>query len=177
MIIQRTPVSSAIPFNLSDVADHGRLSYPGDTAEVQRMALAAAREFEDFAHVALLDQTVTVTITDLTPVAILAMPIGPLLDPLSVTFTAAGVGFQDFSVITGLRPGIFFNEDMPCGRVVITYLAGFGATAAAIPDDIRHAIADQAVAYFDARGPGDGKSNGMSPHMARIAARYRRVAL
>jgi len=43
--------------------------------------------------------------------------------------------------------------------------------------DILLAIADQASASFDVRGAGDGKSNGMSPHMARIAARYRRVAL
>jgi uncharacterized phiE125 gp8 family phage protein len=177
MIIQRTPVSSATPFNLPEVAEHGRLTYPGDQAEVHRLSLAAAREFEDFAQIALLDQTVSVTLEEPIRSAMLALPIAPLVDPLSVDITVDGLAFDAFAVITGLRPAIRFTGDKPCGLVVISYLAGFGATAAAIPDDVKHAVADQAIAYYEIRGPGDGKSNGMSPHMARIAARYRRVAL
>ena len=32
-------------------------------------------------------------------------------------------------------------------------------------------------ALGDAKGEGDGKTNRMSPHMARVASRYRRVAI
>jgi uncharacterized phiE125 gp8 family phage protein len=176
MIIQRTPVSSATPFNLPDVVDHVRVDDP-NAAELNRLSHAAAREFEDYAQIALLDQTVSVTIDDPIRSALLALPIDPLVDPLSVEITVDGVAFDAFAVNAGLRPAIRFTEDKPCGFVVITYLAGFGATAAAIPDEVKHAVADQALAYFDERGVGDGKSNGMSPHIARMAARYRRVAL
>jgi uncharacterized phiE125 gp8 family phage protein len=177
MIIQRTSVSSALPINVADVARHGRFEESFFAIEAQGLSLAAVREFEDFAQVALLDQTISVTIEGPIRCAMLALPIAPLIDPLSVVVTVDGAPFEGFAVITGLRPAIRFTNEKPGGLVFITYLAGFGSTAYAVPSDIRHAIADQASALFDTRGPGDGKSNGMSPHMARIAARYRRVAL
>lgn len=177
MIIQRTQAVGGSPFNLNDVMDHARLSDPYFLAEAQRLALAAAREFEAYAQLALLDQTITVTIDEPIRCAMLALPVAPLIDVLSVEVTVDGVAFASVAVIAGLRPAIRFTDDKPTGLVVIQYLAGFGSSAAALPADIRHAIADQACANFETRGAGDGKSNGMSPHMARVAARYRRVAL
>ncbi len=177
MIIQRTPVSNGMPINVADVARHGRFDENRFVTEAQDLSMAAAREFEDFAQIALLDQTISVMIEGPIKCAMLALPIAPLIDPLSVVVTVDGAPFEGFAVITGLRPAIRFTDEKPSGLVFVTYLAGFGSTAYAVPSDIRHAIADQASALFDTRGPGDGKSNGMSPHMARIAARYRRVAL
>ena len=177
MIIQRTQAVGGSLFNLSDVMDHARLSDTYFLAEAQRLALAAAREFEAYAQLALLDQTITVTIDEPIRCAMLALPIAPLIDVLSVQVTVDGVAFDDFAVIAGLRPALRFTDEKPSGLVVIQYLAGFGSSDFALPADIRHAIADQATANFETKGAGDGKTNGLSPHMARIAARYRRVAL
>ena len=47
---------------------------------------------------------------------------------------------------------------------------------AANREQVRKTILDQASAFFDARGQ-DTEGTGMSAHMARIAARYRRVTL
>jgi hypothetical protein len=44
------------------------------------------------------------------------------------------------------------------GEIVITYQAGFGATLAAIPPDLQHAIIDQAVCAFDLRAHGPGSA-------------------
>jgi uncharacterized phiE125 gp8 family phage protein len=177
MIIQRTSVLTASPVNVAEVANHARIDESPFAAEAHRLSLAAAREFEDFAQIALLEQTIRVTIEDPIRCAMLALPIAPLVDPLSVEVTVDGVDFEGFAVITGLRPALRFIGEKPTGLVVVTYLAGFGATSSSLPEDIRHAIADHVVALFEVRGLSDGKGNGMSPHMARIAARYRRVAL
>jgi uncharacterized phiE125 gp8 family phage protein len=180
MIIQRTSVSNANPLIVTEVANHGRFEEPHFRGEVERLSMAAAREFEDYAQIALLDQTVSVTIEGPVRCAMLALPIAPLIDPLSVDVTVDGAPFEAFAVITGLRPAIRFTDEKPTGLVMVTYLAGFGPGAGDLPNDIRHAIADHVVALFQMRGelpPGGHAHTGMSPHMARIAARYRRVAL
>jgi len=178
MIIQRTPLTVALPFDLEAVAAHCRADdAPEFEAEVLRMASAAASEFEAYAQIALLDQSITVTLDGPIRKAMFALPIAPLIDPLSLAVTVDGTPTDSFAVVAGLRPAIRFTEGKPSGCVVIEYRAGFGETADDLPADIANAICDQASAYFDMRGADDFKSNGMSPHMARIAARYRRVAL
>jgi hypothetical protein len=178
MIVQRTPISNELPFELSVVAGHCRVDdIPAYAENLTRMASAAAFEFEAYAQVALLDQTITVTLENGTRRGVFDLPIAPLNDALTVEVTIDGLVTDAFAVITGQRPAIRFTNGRPCGFTVITYQAGFGATAAALPQDIANSICDQALALLDTPGAGDGKTNGMSPHMARVAARYRRVSL
>lgn len=177
MHIERTPISTNLPFDLTRVMEHCRVTASDGMAELQYMALAAAAEFEAYAAIALLTQTVKVTLDQPPRSCVLPLPIAPVLDPLSVEMTVDGLAFEDFAVVSGLRPAIRFTESKPCGLIIIQYEAGFGAEAINLPLDIRGAINDQAVSFFEIRGVGDGKTNGMSPHMARVAARYRRVAL
>ncbi len=177
MIVQRTPIAEGCPFDLETVAVHCRADMVDLLSEVGAIASAAALEFESYTQTALLLQTVQVTIEGRVQRSMMALPVAPLADPVSVSITVDGLPFDDFAVIAGLRPALHFSACKPCGLVVIEYQAGFGETHADVPEVILLAIADQASASFDVRGAGDGKSNGMSPHMARIAARYRRVAL
>lgn len=178
MIIQRTLLSASQPFVLSVVAAHCRTEYGSEfDVELARMAAAAANELEAYAQLALLEQTITVTLEDGPRRSVFDLPIAPVIDPLSVEVTVDGATFEDFAVITGQRPAIRFTSGKPCGLVVIQYQAGFGDSATDLPQDIENAICDQAAAFFDMRGAGDGKTNGMSPHMARVAARYRRVSV
>lgn len=178
MIIQRTPLTEAAPFDLSQLHDHARVTGINDfDAELFSLGHAAAAELEAYAGVALLDQTVTVTLDGWPRSAWLPLPVAPLLDALSVSITADGTAFEAFAVVTGLRPALRLSGAKPCGLIVIQYQAGFGADSRDIPADLTLAILDQALVGFDDKGLGDGKTNGMSPHAARIAARYRRVAL
>jgi uncharacterized phiE125 gp8 family phage protein len=176
MIVQRLTQSVELPFDQANLAEHSRVT-TDDAAELIHHGIAAASELEQYAQIALLDQTIRVTLERWPRASTLALPIAPVLDPLSVTVTADGVAYDAFAVVTGQRPAIRLTGAKPCGVIVIEYQAGFGALAEDLPPDLLHAIMDQAAALYDARGPGDGKSNGMSPHMARIAARYRRVAI
>lgn len=177
MIVQRTSVSTDLPFYIEDVALHCRVTNLELIGEASRMASAAASELEAYAQLALLTQTITVTLENGPPRSWFELPVAPMLDPLSVAVTVDGVPYEGFAVVAGLRPAVRFTSGKPCGLVVITYGAGFGDTADDIPADLSSAICDQAAANFTTRGDGDGKSNGMSPHMARAAARYRGVSI
>jgi uncharacterized phiE125 gp8 family phage protein len=177
MIVQRALIATGSPFRLVDVAAHCRVTAAGIDEELSRLASAAANELEAYAQLALLMQTITVTLESGPPRSWFELPVAPLLDPLSVAVTVDGLAYEAFAVVAGLRPAVRFTSAKPCGLVVITYDAGFGTAASDVPPDLSNAISDQAAAYFFMRGEADGKSNGMSPHMARVAARYRRVSL
>ncbi|WP_050525527.1 head-tail connector protein [Pseudorhodobacter aquimaris] len=179
MIVDRSPLSGLpAPFDLATVLLHCRLGNDTDAVnEATLHATAAALEIEAYASIALLHQTIYISMAEWPDVAWMALPIAPLLDPATVTVTARGDEFEGFTVTTGHRPKLWIDGPAPRGDVVIEYKAGFGDKASNIPADLALAIMDQASAFYDLRGAGDGKSSGLSPHAARIAARYRRVSL
>lgn len=175
MIIERLERPLNVIVHLDDVKDHARISGDDDDMAIQRMANAAAREAEDFAQIALLSQAVRVTLEAWPRGHSFRLPISPLLDWESVTVTADGEPFEDFSTLTGHRPELRITAARPCGQIVIEYVAGYGERAEDIPEDLRLAVMDQAAAYYDARGPGDPRAQAQSPHFARIIGRYRGV--
>lgn len=176
MIVQRLerPLSNVL--SLQDLALHTRTDGMDEVLpELQRFALAAVCEAEDLAQIALLSQAVRVTLDAWPRGNCLRLPIGPLLDWDSVSVSAGGVDFEDFTTTTGMRPELRLVGARPLGQVVIEYFAGFSEEGENIPEDLRLAIMDQAAAYFDARGPGNPKAQALSPHFARIIGRYRGV--
>jgi uncharacterized phiE125 gp8 family phage protein len=177
MIVERLTHPTVLPFVLPLLKDHCRVDSGDFDVELTGHGKAAAAELEAYAQLALIDQTIRVTLDAWPRPDTFGLPVAPVIDALSVTITADGLPYADFAVITGLRPAVRLMGARPCGVIVISYEAGFGPAQADIPADLVTAIMDQAAAFFDQRGLGDGKTNGMSPHMARIAARYRRVAV
>ena len=178
MIIERTPLVVGDAFNITDVAMHCRVEEGYARPILTALARSAVTELEHYAQVALLSQTVRVTLDCWPRTLRIALPVAPLLDAMAVTMTVAGVPVDSIGVTTGLRPTVRYEGDRPTGEIVIEYTAGFGAVAADIPKDLQHAINDQVATAFDSAGAIDEKRAGfMSPQMARIAARYRRVGL
>ncbi len=181
MSVHRTPISAELPFVLADVKDHIRID--GDTSEdaaIARMAQTAAAEIEHFAQIALLTQTITVTILNPSRGHTLALPIGPAQTTDRPVVTINGDPFSAFGFVAGFRPIIHWTADfqaMAPVEPVIEYTAGFGLTAAEIPHDLAQALLDQAALHYDGRSPMDAKSLTTSPHMARVGARYRGVSL
>lgn len=181
MQITRAPISADAPFTLADVKLHARVDHPEDDAALSRMAWAAAREIEGLGNVALLSQSVTVTLDawglDL------HLPIAPLWvdgaageHPITVEALAED---GTVSIVAGwhVLPGRWPALRLPtvtASQLRVTYPAGFGSTAASISEDLQLAICDQAARFYDARGA-DDVAQGLSPAAARIMARYRRV--
>lgn len=171
----------ATPITLAETKAHLRVWHADDDDSITRMIAAATRELEEHASVALITQDIRATFDPPPLSSSIPLPVGPVLAGAEVTVTLDGEAFSAFHLITGKRPAIRLRDFEPIyGTMVITYAAGFGANRAAIPDDIVAAILDQVAALFDTRGTVEPRYlglGGMSPHFARIAARYRRVAL
>lgn len=169
MTYTRTP-SAAVPVRLADVKDHLRVMHDDEDLAVQRLTLAAAREIEVYAELALTRQTITLHVTAEGEGETIALPIGPLAPD-------AAVSINGVPALTGIGGGRWPSVTLPVGvtgPLVITYEAGFADSADGVPDDLQLAIMEQAAWHYDNRGAADVKP-GLVPAAARIAARYRRV--
>jgi uncharacterized phiE125 gp8 family phage protein len=178
MLVHRDYSGSENPFVIDDLKRHLRLDGNAEDPSVEDAGHAAAAEIEQFAQIALLTQTVRVTIFRPTRECGLHLPIGPTADADVPTVTIDGEPFTAFDFVGGNRPYIRWlveYHDLNPNRINIEYQAGFGPAAGDIPRDLAQALMDQAAVHFDGRSPMDGKSLTTSPHMARLGARYRGV--
>ncbi|MBL3553864.1 hypothetical protein [Rhodovulum sulfidophilum] len=180
MLVHRQSDSTELPFVMNDLLKFVALSEDDADffSELEPIGKAAAEEIEKFAQIALLNQTVRVTIFDPVKEYGLSLPIGPVAEDKTPIVTIDGEVFTGFDFVGGNRPYIrWFAKfyDLTPSRMTIEYEAGFGDTAADIPADLYQALMDQAALHFGWRSPLDAKSLTNSPHMARIAARYRGV--
>lgn len=163
--------------DLVELKDFLRVTGDYEDAGIERLAASAVEAFEDAAQVALITRQIVVTLPRWPGPQWLALPVAPVVDPGDVTVTADAQPFDGFEVLAGLRPVLRLTGPAPVGLVQITYQAGFGATAQDVPADIRAAIIDQVLPQYDERGMDRAKGTGLSAHMARVVARYRRVGL
>ncbi len=180
MLLSRTPLVSEPPFDLEKVKDHLRVGDDADDGAITNMAHTSAAEIEQFSQIALLNQTITVTLLDPALDRIISLPIGPVAADIVPTVTVEGEAFTGFTFFGGNRPSIWFKAEYrhtTPSQVTIEYQAGFGADASSIPADLSQALMDQTALHYDGRSPMDAKSLTTSPHMARIGAKYRGVQL
>lgn len=178
MLVHRTAGSAALPFILDDLKLHLRVPDDSENSAVQNIGLTAAAEIEQFAQIALLTQTIRVTIFDPNREDGLNLPIGPVADDDAPTVIIDGEEFADFDFVGGNRPYVRWLPsyyDLTPSRIIIEYQAGFGTVASDIPSDLAQALMDQGALHYDGRSPMDAKSLTTSPHMARVGARYRGV--
>lgn len=178
MLVHRTAGGAELPFVLEDLKLHLRVADASEDTAIQNIGQTAAAEVEQFAQIALLNQTIRVTIFDPSQEYGLSLPIGPAADENVPIVTIDGEAFIAFDFVGGNRPYIRWSapyHDLAPSRMTIEYLAGFGATAADVPSDLAQALMDQAALHYDGRSPMDARSLTTSPHMARIGARYRGV--
>lgn len=179
MLVSRTPVATGLPFDHNQLKGRAFIEHSDDDALIQNLGRMAASEIEQFAQIALLNQTIRVTIFDPRQIESgTRLPIGPVASDQTPTVTIDGEAFTAFDFEGGNRPYIRWHQDyynlIPT-RITIEYLAGFGSTASDIPYDLAQAIMDQAGLLYDGRSMMDPKALSSSPHMARVGARYRGV--
>lgn len=178
MLVHRTPGGAALPFVLDELKLHLRAPDDSEDTAITNMGKTAAAEIEQFAQIALLTQTIRVTIFNPGQDYGLRLPIGPVAEDEIPTLMIDGVAFTAFDFAYGDRPYIRWLADyfdLTPSRMIIEYQAGFGAAASDVPPDLAQALMDQAALHYDGRSPMDAKSLTTSPHMARIGARYRGV--
>ena len=171
-----------LPVDLDRLADFLRVDIADP--DLVGMAETAAREVEAYADLALTDQTIAAT-TDHWPGTIIDLPVGPVTDTTGATVELIELDGSTTPITTGWwieggrYPRLHFTEGQPGGRIRVTYQAGFGPDALAVPADLAHAVMDHAGRLYDMRSCSHHRHDGagLSPHAARIVARYRRVKL
>ena len=180
ILVNRTALQSALPVLVSDVKKYLRVDHHEENELIAQIIGTATQELEQFAQVALLRQTVSVTYLSPSPDPILRLPLGPNFGDQPPSVELDGAAFTGFDFIGGLRPYIRWHaayHDLAPSMLQIEYEAGFGASKADIPNDLAQALMDQAALHYDGRSPMDTRSLTTSPHLARIGARYRGVSL
>ena len=177
-VTRRPLVPTTLPVSLHTALEHMRVSDQGALFEVQRFVLAAAREIEDAAQIALLHQEITVTVEDWSEGEWPMVPIGPARTDLPAALIQLGTSYAlDVAGWAGTRFLPRASFQLAPAPFALTYTAGFGTSDADVPEDLSLAVLDQALAYFDFRATGGGNPAGLSPHAARIIGRYRGVRL
>lgn len=177
-MITRTPILTALPVTVGEAKMHARIYHADDDDGFAMMIATAAADIEDAAALALLPQTVIYETLPM-PGRVIVLPIGPAIaDPAPIVEAVAEGGaatvLTGWTLFPGNRPRVEL-VDTPAHRVRITYRAQTAATPATVPADLKHAIADQAARMFDNRGGVHDRGAALSPHAARVVARYRGV--
>lgn len=178
--VERTKISTNVPFDLGAMKKYARIAHDDDDASLTRMGWEAAAEIEGLAGIALLRQSIRVTMLDVVLGEGLALPVGPVNDAATVSVTLGGEASTDFSAISGKRPYLswyFSVRGSGFDRVVIEYEAGFGDAETDLPQDIRYAILDQGAVDFDMFPEVGAGEKSRSARLSRVAARYRGVSL
>ena len=101
---------------------------------------------------------------------------------MTVDPTAYYVEISDWYGRIGRKPNVTWPVPrVALGAIEVQFQAGFGAAAAAVPDDLQLAIKILAAHWFENREPvGEGGRVGMLPvpqHVAEILANWREVRL
>jgi uncharacterized phiE125 gp8 family phage protein len=181
MRYERT-TTGALPISITALADFIRVAI--DDRDLWGVARTACDEVEAYCDLALTEQTIEAT-TDDWPGSVITLPVGPLADDPHATVELLELDGTTTEITTGFwfeagrYPRLHFTEGQPGGRIRVTYNAGFGPDDGSVPAALQHACMDHAGRLYDMRGCVDERRNGagLSPHAARIVARYRRVSL
>jgi hypothetical protein len=172
---------------------------PELTRDARRKALAATYEFEDYSELALITQTIHVSFASVKPLIESVahakswrLPVWPALSSAGLLVSVVSrdgsehpISSDQIHFATRQRPrlAIIDRGSLPAAMsdhhstLQVEYQAGFGADHSAIPADIAQAIISQAALMQDAGWNLRRGHTGLSPHTARIAARYRGVRL
>lgn len=183
MRYERTNRTAADAVSSQALAEYLRLDDPSMFPEAVAFGQTAANEIEDYANLALLDQTIVATTGQFVG-CIIDLPVGPTPAIANVTVgqveldgTVTPVDPTSYWFEAGQFPRLHFTTT-PAGPLRITYDAGYGNATGVIPADLATAVMDHALKLYDMRAlEGRGITPGLSHAAARIAARYRRVAL
>lgn len=179
----RTPIASGSAVSLDQVKARARIIGDDEDADIALLIDTAAAEIEAHCGIALLAQSVTVTLRAWCrgiPLAIGPFWAEGLADhPVTVELLdEAGIATPHpagWWIQGGRYPVLNLAGDGIGAAIRITYPAGFGEPAS-IPADLQLAVIDHAAMMYDARGLTDA-AQGLSIAAARIAARHRRVAV
>lgn len=168
MGLQRTTAPTAKLWTESEIRDHLRIDHSDEDGYLRNLLEAATMEVENFLRRSLLAQTWRQTL-DRFPCWEMPLPRNPVTAVSSITYVDSDGATQTLSsslyrlVINGTPARVepVWGETWPTIRpvtdaVTVTFTAGYGASAASVPMQIRQGVMLTIEQHYDAyRGAGD----------------------
>lgn len=161
---------AAEPVSVADLRAWARLDDNGDDAVLTRMLLTARRRVELHTRRALISQTWTATL-DRWPGAVenesgwpfvtspstrrIDLAPEPVQSITSVVVDGVTIAASNYRLVGGeliVKSAVADSLDELGGGIVITYRAGYGDAASAVPDGLREAILMLATEAYERRG-------------------------
>jgi len=152
---------AAEPVSLDEMKAHLNVTIEEDDELIEAKIAAARAHIERFAGIAMVTQTLKLTL-DRFPTAAIALPRPPLLEVVSVAYvdaqqapqtlaggayTVRGVGATGYLVPPSTWPSTAAGPAV----VEITFSAGYGETASAVPEPLREAVKLLAAHLYENR--------------------------
>ena len=156
-------VPDVLPVTLEQQKQQSRITHDGEDTLIRSHIRAATNWCQAFQARQYISATYVLTLPILhDPIEI---PRSPLVSVTSITYTDTAEASQtlatsEYTVITSddMSPRIVqaYGKTWPATlpvdeAVTVTFVAGYGATAATVPDDIQHAIRLLAAHFYENR--------------------------
>lgn len=167
-MIKTSPVADAVvePVTVAEIKNHLRVTENDEDILIAGLITAARKIVEQYTRRALITQTFRLYLDEFPDSDLIELPYPPLISVSSVTYTDPdGVSrtlspllYQVDNRSTPGRillssDGAWPSTDDNVNAVTIEYLAGYGATGAAVPSPIRLAITHLVSHWFENREP------------------------
>ena len=179
------------PVTLAEFKTHARIDSTGDDTLATGLIAAARQWVEQYTHRALITQTWRLWLDAPTATNFIRLPQSPVLAVTSVQYfddadnaTVWSIGnyFVDLAsqpARLALRNGAVWPSPIRCTNgLMIEYSAGYGATAAAVPEALKLAIKQIAAHWYEHRGEASAPDAELLPLTAlAILAPYRIAGL
>lgn len=161
--LQRIIAPTAQPVTLAEIKMSGRISTTAHDTMLNSLIVAAVEAVEEYCNRALITQTWKITRDDIDDEDDGILPRPPLQSVTSIKYIDTNgdqqtVDSSIYQVDTASEPGeimLLPGQMWPaigCGyknQVEITFVAGYGSTAASVPEKIRQSIIALVVHWYD----------------------------
>lgn len=178
---------AAEPITLAEAKAHLRVTHADEDLLIGRLIVAARRIVESRTGLKLMSQGWSVFLDDW-PGNVIELPLAPLIALNDVVTygdddVAAAIGPEHYFADLGSRPPRLMLRGSRAwakpGRIAngieIKVTAGFGATAASVPEPLREAMLHALARWYAERG--DTMDHGLPLAAAALIAPYREMRL
>jgi len=163
--MNRTSDAAVEPITVDEARLFARQDDTTDDDQIRTLIVAAREWVENYTARALITQTWTQKIDWRFPPMII-LPFAPLQSVTSIAYTdtagsAQTLASSQYTVDTQRKPGRVFEAysvSWPSTRyirqaITVTYVAGYGASGASVPEPIKLAIKQLVLHWYDQRAP------------------------
>lgn len=153
------------PVSLSEAKIDLRVDHDDDDTLIAALITAARMEAEGLARRSFVNQTLDLSLTNWPADGCIRLPLPPVASVTSITYykednTSATMSSSDYITVTDVDPAVItlgLNKTWPSDAlrpvapIRVRYVAGYGATAASVPERYRALIRSLVLVRYESR--------------------------